>query len=111
MNDNEQRDEWARIIVGELYPGPQDDPMTWPAQVWRLADAIVERIKPRTITTVEELDALPNGSAILDISGDVAQRLCAWWHFPETSPMGSSKVLKYSSTVTVIHEPEAEATR
>ena len=69
--------------------------------------------KPRAITTAEELDALPDGSAILDGSGDVAQKLSGWWHFPETSPMGPSKVLKYSSTVTVtvIHEPEAEATR
>lgn len=64
--------------------------------------------KPRTITTAEELDALPDWSAILDSSGDVAQKLSGWWHFPETSRMGPSKVLKYSSTVTVLHEPEAE---
>lgn len=78
--------------------------------IMRLVIAL-EAAEPRTITTVEELDALPNWSAILDDSGDVAQKLSGWWHFPETSPVGPSKVLKYSASVTVIHEPEAESTR
>jgi len=31
-------------------------------------------VKPRTITTTEEVDALPNGSVVLDHTGDVLKR-------------------------------------
>ena len=62
--------------------------------------------KPRTITTAEELDALPQWSAILDGQGDVAQKLNGRWHFPETAAEGASKVIKYGP-VTLIHEPAA----
>lgn len=111
MSNNEQRDELARVIV---FAHGEDAEVECPCeQDLEVADAIIAAgyRKPRTITTVEELDALPNWSAILDDSGDVAQKLSGWWHFPETSPVGSSKVLKYSATVTVIHEPTTEATK
>lgn len=60
------------------------------------------------LNTAEGLDALPDGSAILDGSGDVGQKLSGWWHFPETAPMGSSKVAKYGPA-TVLHIPDMSA--
>jgi len=57
--------------------------------------------KPRTITTTEELDTLPEGSVVLTCFGDACQMrgtredLTAW-HF----------LVKYGPA-TVIHEPEA----
>ena len=74
-----------------------------------IADGLIAAgwTKPRIITTAEELDALPQWSAILDGVGDVAQKLNGRWHFPETAPMGASKVLKYGASVTVLYEPTA----
>lgn len=66
-----------------------------------------EAAKHRTIETARELNDLPDGSAILDNQGDVAQKLNGWWHFPETAPMGSSKVVKYGA-VTVLYTPEPQ---
>lgn len=60
------------------------------------------------INTVEELDALPDGSAILDGSGDVGQKLSGLWHFPETAPIKSSKVAKYGAA-TVLYTPDVSA--
>jgi hypothetical protein len=57
----------------------------------------------RTITTVEELEALPDGSAVLDRYGDVSTKHAHWWHGYETSPLLSSKVAKFGP-LTVIHE-------
>ncbi len=45
------------------------------------ADAILAAgySKPRTITTVEELDALPVGVVVMDGHGDVARKLRSGW--------------------------------
>lgn len=76
---NGQRNKLARIVMDELRSGPQDDPMTWPAQAWRLADAIVEQVTPRTITTVEELEALQDG-IILKCGGVTYEHHDGWFH-------------------------------
>lgn len=78
----------------------------------RTTTKAVERIlaagyrKPRTITAVGELDALPDGSAVLDRHGDVSTKHAHWWHTYETSPMMSQRLAKYGP-LTVIHEPAA----
>jgi hypothetical protein len=62
------RDELARVIHDSLYPGAyREDRMTWPQGIFVEADAILAAgySKPRTITTAEELDTLPNGSVVL----------------------------------------------
>lgn len=107
-SDSTQRDELARIIHSSRKPWVTNSEHS--AMEAIQADAILAAgyRKPRTITTVEELRALPDGSAILDSSGDVGQKLSEWWYFPETAPMGSSKVAKYGP-VTALHEPQAEA--
>lgn len=60
-----------------------------------------------TITSEDELDALPQWSAIIDHEGDVGQRLGEFWHFPETAPMGSARVIKHGPA-TVLHYGDTE---
>jgi hypothetical protein len=63
---NEQR-ELVVIVHDAMFRGDhREDPMTYPREVFVAADAILAAgyAKPRTITTVEELDALPIGSVI-----------------------------------------------
>ena len=45
------------------------------------ADAILAAgyRKPRQVTTVEELDALPNGTVVMDCHGEVARKLTYGW--------------------------------
>lgn len=45
------------------------------------ADAILAAgyRKPRTITTAEELDALPDGTVVMDGQGEVARKLVYGW--------------------------------
>jgi len=88
-------------LFGIIY-GATDKP-DW--AVSEVHDAILAAgySKPRTITTAEELDALPDGSAILDRHGDVSTKHAHWWHGYETAPLLSRKVAKYGP-LTVIHE-------
>lgn len=99
-----QRDELARDISA-AYSIPAGYVLHEHRDVAKLLIA-AGWTKLRTLTTVEELDALPQWSAILDSQGDVAQKLNGRWHFPETAPEGASKVIKYG-TVTVLYEPTA----
>jgi len=77
-----------------------------------VADAILAAgyRRPRTVTTVEELDALANESLILDATSKCREGLTSiegrnWWR-----AMGPSKVLESKDIAlpaTVLHEPEA----
>ena len=60
--------------------------------------------KPRTITTVEERDALREGSVVRDKDGDVIERLWGGWYFGDNNTVPNLPA-------TVIHEPTTEATR
>jgi hypothetical protein len=44
----------------------------------------------------EELDALPDGSRIIDRYGDVSTKRDGLWHSFETAPMWSAKVAKWA---------------
>ncbi|YCK81374.1 hypothetical protein M1D89_20240 [Arthrobacter sp. D3-18] len=67
-------------------------------------------VKPRTITTAEELDALPNESLILDARNKCREGLTSiegrnWWR-----TMGPAKVLaskEISLPATVLHEGQS----
>ena len=67
------RDELAKVIESgygdDLTDCPYDHAPT-------IADVVLAAgySKPRTITTTEEVDALPNGSVVLDHTGDVLKR-------------------------------------
>ena len=73
MND---RDELIELI------NAADKNFTlWDSDVQEAADTILAAgyRKPRTITTAEELDALPNGTAVMDGQGEVARKLVYGW--------------------------------
>jgi len=61
--------------------------------------------KPRTITTREEVEALPDGSVILDSAGDVANLRDGFWFSYETSPMTHHRMAKYTPA-TVLYTPK-----
>ena len=92
------RDELAEIIDRDVHYygiGTFD--------VVAAADAILAAgyRKPRTITTVEELDALPERSVVRDATTDVLERLGGRWYcgdFPGLAP---------TLPATVLWEPEA----
>ena len=62
------------------------------------------KLEPRTITTADELDALPEGSAVLDKEGDVSQRRYGQWCGYEMAPISSSKLAKIAGPFTVLHD-------
>jgi hypothetical protein len=61
--------------------------------------------KSRTITTAEELDALPEGSAVLDADRDVSTKHADKWHGYEMNPLDSRKFSK-CGPFAVLHEPQ-----
>jgi hypothetical protein len=62
--------------------------------------------KPRTITTAEELDALPDGSAVLDDDGDASTKHNGMWHGYEMSPL-ASRWLATCGPFTVLYETKS----
>ena len=62
--------------------------------------------KPRTITTAEELDALADGTAVLDYEHDVSTKHDGKWHGYEMNPLDSRKFKAYGP-FTILWEPEA----
>jgi hypothetical protein len=66
--------------------------------------------KPRTVTTAEELDALPIKSLVLALDGEVWQRIKGGWGLgPDDYPEMSETVLWQSSegpSATVLWEPK-----
>jgi len=77
------------------------------ARIERDASAL-KASKPRTITTVEELNALPNGSIILEVDGNPlrANREGGrnWWLDGPDAMSGSPLI---PLPVTVLHEPKS----
>jgi len=100
------RDELASVIVEAYGENPDMCPCE---QDMDVADAVLAAgyRKPRTITTREEVEALPDGSVLLDSAGDVAHLRDGFWFSYETSPMTHHRMAKYTPA-TVLHEPEAD---
>ena len=73
---------------------------------WSFRGAL-DALKPRTITTREELEALGAGAVILDNFGDVSQRRGGEWCSYETHPATDRAVSKYLPA-TVLWEPSGE---
>lgn len=81
------------------------------SEIDRATDAILAAgySKPRVITTVEELDALPGESVVRDQSGMVyeldyivAEPLNKWWITPGSEGHGSNRSVDLPATV--LHE-------
>ena len=64
------------------------------------ARRVLEAASPRTITTVEERDALREGSVVRDKDGDVIERLWGGWYFGDNNTVPNLPA-------TVLHEPKA----
>lgn len=82
--------------------------------LWSMADIIMGRgyRKPRTITTPEELDALPEGSVLLDPDGDVGRKVLGGWTTTVMEDDGSMWLTSNQEDMElpaiVLYEPEAE---
>ena len=115
-----ERDELAKVIYtshrGNTQVDLLDNRRLQGSQLaWaRLAaDTLIASgwTKPRAITTVEELDALPNASLILDGKDQYREGLTSiegrnWWR-----TMGPARVLASKEVdlpATVLYEPEAQ---
>ena len=89
------RDELFQLILGR----------TTTKAVERILDA--GYLRPRTITTEEELDALPVGSILLDVDGDACQRFRGGWRATVNEPNDDpwlSDTLEVDLPATVVHE-------
>lgn len=98
-----ERDELAETILRHY-----SDTIT-AVQARNAANAAINAgySKPRTITTAEELDALPKDSVVL--SGGVVPRIKAsgnrW--LGEVIDVDSEHIIRWTNYATVLHEPEA----
>lgn len=103
---NEQRDELARDIAAALGGGNASV-----RAITNVAEALIAAgyRKPRTITTHEELDALPEGSVIHSGEGAVFEKCHSGWI--ETGRGGVMDPEDIALPATVIHEPTTEATK
>ena len=102
------RDELQKVIFGYFGPTLAINAYRTPEQQDRgLADAIIAAgyRKPRTITTAEELDALPVGSVVKDEDGHAHLKYPRGWvrtgQEPYSTPEGILPAI-------VIHEASGE---
>jgi hypothetical protein len=83
-------------------------------EIGEATDAILAAgyVKPRTITTIDELDELPVGSVLIDRDRDICQRFRGGWratiHEPNDDPWLTG-TLEVDLPATVIYSPEASA--
>lgn len=100
-----ERDELAALIESGYGEDPTDCPYDHAPVI---ADAILAAgyRAPRTITTVEELDALPAGSMVLDSDPDVCRKndYGSWISISDPEFAFDSKFLVDSLPATLIHE-------
>lgn len=105
-----ERDELARTLQ---FAKELADP-NWSLSVPHIAKQAIARLveiieaKPRTITTAEELDALPVGSILLDRTGDTARKFLGGWRTTVVEPDGSAWLSGHMEDAdlpaTVLHE-------
>lgn len=72
------------------------------------ADAILAAgySKPRQVSTVAELEGLPDGSVIRDKFNDVSERRAGYWCGYDTAPLSDQIVKKYLPAA-VLYTPDA----
>ena len=116
-NKDAQRDQLALLVHDAQYGESDVTPRYWPLHIHKAADAILaaDYRKPRTITTVEGLDALPMGAAILDTHRAVwvndGDTVAPWASLGEGDSEGGPiwvHSVDIALPATVLHEPEAE---
>lgn len=101
--------ELHEVIYGYFGPSTAVNSYKSPDQQdHELTDVILAAgwVKPRTITTVAELDALPEGSVVL--SGGVVPRIrteSGW--VGDGVEVDSDHIIYWTKTATVLHEGQA----
>lgn len=106
------RDELAKLIADTKYPHlrpaweEREDRSPVKYFSRKQADALIAAgyVKPRTVTTVEELDALPAGTIIRDPLPCIKWGSGMWGTFSGDS-VGSNRI---DFPATVLYEPEAQ---
>lgn len=108
-----EREELAALIGSKLdsiFGTREFGPAT---QDYQLADELIAAgyRKPRTITTVEELDALAEGSMILDGDPDVCSKNKSgtWKCLSDPEWSHDSEIVGGSLPATVLYEPEPKS--
>ena len=108
---NTQRDELAREIwladrLRACAPGGPSE------QDYRAADRLIAKDyrKPRIVTTVEELDALPVGSVVMDADAYVGrkERDTGGAEWSVSLHKYSKESRAFTLPATVLHTPETE---
>ena len=114
-NEGTQRDELAQDIAASLGGGNASV-----RAITNVAEALITKgyRKPRTITTVAEMNALPFQSVITDAYGTpyVCEKhrvngTANEWCASGTNYLQASQYVLEHGDATVWYEPEAEATR
>jgi len=106
-----ERDELASVVVEAYGEDPRSECPC--EQDFDVADTILAAgyRRPRTVTTVEELDALPKGAVVMGADGYVARRFPGGWRVlvvePASSPWLTDTLEDVDLPATVLHEPEA----
>lgn len=75
-----------------------------------IADGLIAKgyTKPRKVETFDELEALADGTAVLDYEHDVSTKHNGKWHGYEMNPLDSRKFKNYGP-FTVLWEPAVSA--
>jgi len=108
-----ERDELAQAIEHASHNGGSAVDMLYPNEARHFADAVLAAgyRKPRTITSVEELRALPIGAMVMDTDPDVCRKvgLNTWRSLTETADWTyPSEDIVDSGPFTVLWEPAGE---
>lgn len=91
-----ERDELAQIVRLNLISYVSDFQAREVARSIRAAGYI----KPRTVTTAEELDALPHHTMIYTADGDHAEHVYDQWFIPGVNYRYTSATIALPATVT-----------
>lgn len=94
--------EHARRELDHLRPGPDDDVTITAGDLRAL---IGQPASPRTVTTVEELDALPNNALIRDSQGDHGIVFNGQIRYPESASLTLQYVAKHFLPASVLYVP------
>lgn len=126
------RDELAGVLAAEIpddiyacsrvweawsYGTMRQDDFTPANEDWDMlaetADALLAAgyTRPRVVTTVEELDALPVGSVALDLDRDIARKFRGGWRMVVSEGFGdpwlSDGIEDIALPATVLYSPES----
>ena len=106
MSDTTPRDQLAALLADDW--NPDRDPILT-AMFRDYAQTILAagwRPPARVVTTMEELDALHDGTLIVDRQGDSGYVWQGAVHYPETAVLPVDYTLKHYGPFKVHYEPE-----